>query len=267
MSWVGVPIVGVAGVWMAHDWFGVSWVFGATAIPLICFLALIAVSSTAMTGTTPGGSLSKIPQFLYGALDPKHPPTNLMTAVMCSEVATNSSNLLMDIKPGYMLGAKPRQQAIGHVIGICAGALASTPLFFILFVSDFKPGTGEKLQEHMVTEQFSFPAALQWKGVSDLVTGVFGGGKSGVLLTPSILWSMAIAAAVAVIFEVSRVVSRGRFPISPLAIGLGVVVPPASTLAMFCGALFFWAMHRVYEHRPSSGGWKLWVDTRDPICA
>ena len=51
-------------------------------------------------------------------MDPKHPPTNLMTGVMCVEVASNASNLLMDIKPGYMLGAKPRQQAIGHVIGM-----------------------------------------------------------------------------------------------------------------------------------------------------
>ena len=31
----------------------------------------------------------------------------------------------MDIKPGYMLGGKPRHQAIGHVLGILAGALAS----------------------------------------------------------------------------------------------------------------------------------------------
>jgi len=47
-----------------------------------------------------------------------------MTAGITGEVASNASNLLMDIKPGYMLGGKPRQQAIGHVIGIFAGSLA-----------------------------------------------------------------------------------------------------------------------------------------------
>jgi len=36
---------------------------------------------------------------------------------MSADVASNASNLLMDIKPGYMLGAKPRQQR-SHVIGI-----------------------------------------------------------------------------------------------------------------------------------------------------
>lgn len=267
VSWTGIPVVGAVGVWMAHEWFGVPWIFGATSIPMICLLALIAVSSTAMTGTTPGGSLSKIPQFTYGALDPKHPPTNLMTAVMCSEVASNASNLLMDIKPGYMLGAKPRQQAVGHIIGIISGALASTPLFFVLFTKNWKPEETPKLQDHMITEQFSFPAAVQWKGVSDLVTGIFGEAGTGVLLTQSIITSMIIAAVVALVFELARIFSKGKFPLSPLAIGLGVVVPPASSLAMFCGALFFWAMHKIYATRKGSTGWKLWVDTHEPICA
>ncbi len=70
----------------------------------IILLTLIAANSTALTGITPTGSLSKIPQFLFGTLNPRHPPTNLMTALMCTEVASNASNLLMDIKPGYMLG-------------------------------------------------------------------------------------------------------------------------------------------------------------------
>ncbi len=266
VSWIGIPIVGAVGVWMAHDWFGVSWIFGAMAIPLIIILTLIAASSTALTGITPTGSLSKIPQFMFGALDPKHPPTNLMTGVMCVEVASNASNLLMDIKPGYMLGAKPRQQAIGHTIGIIAGALASTPLFYILFLNDYKPGMN--VQEVMTPEggQFGFPSALQWKGVSDLVTSIFGGG-SGSLLTTSIIWSMIIAAVAGLVLEVWRIASKQKFPISALAIGLGVVVPPESTIAMFAGAFFFWLMNRIYGERKESTGHRVWVDTQEPICA
>ena len=86
--------------------------------------------------------------------------------------------------------------------------------------------------------QFSFPSAVQWKGVSDLVTSIFGGG-GGTLLTPSILTSMIIAAVAGVGLEIVRAASRGKFPISPLAIGLGVLVPPESTFMMFCGAGFF----------------------------
>jgi uncharacterized oligopeptide transporter (OPT) family protein len=263
LSFIGIPIIGALGVWMAHRWFGVRIDLGAMAIPLIIVLSLIAANSTAMTGITPTGALSKIPQFLFGTLDPRHAPTNLMTATMCVEVASNSSNLLMDIKPGYMLGAKPRQQAIAHSIGIVSGALASTPLFYILFLSGWKPGM--KIMDVMVTEQFSFPSAMQWKGVSDLVQAVFSQGHSPIMA--SAVWAMGIAAAVGLIFEILRIATRGRFPISPLAIGLGVVVTPDSVMAMFAGALLFSLMHARYEKRPESFGHKLWIDTHEPLCA
>jgi len=267
VSWIGVPIIGAFGVWMAHDWFGVDWLLGALSIPLILVLALIAASSTALTGITPSSSLSKIPQFTFGALDPRTPAPNLMTAVMSAEVASNASNLLMDIKPGYMLGAKPRQQAIGHVIGIFAGALAATPLFFLLFgLTGFDPAAGRSVMDTMVTDKFTFPGALQWKGVSDLVTAVFGGNGGG-LLTSSIIWSMAIAGFAAFVMEVLRIRTRNRFPLSPLAIGLGVVVPPDSSLMMFLGAALFWLAGRRYAAQPDSRGYRLWVDSQEPICA
>ncbi len=443
LAWsaIGIPIVGAAGVWMAHAWFGVPWLLGAGAIVMVIALTLIAASSTALTGTTPTGSLSKIPQFTFGALNPTHPPTNLMSGVMCVEVASNASNLLMDIKPGYMLGAKPRQQAVGHTIGIIAGALASVPLFFALFMSDFDSTKAAEAKERTrITEvaaapvreaanavragfegrdvslaemrplidtaskaasaaviaaeartslalksrlaaetaeaasaaastaadagkdlpgstdlrtkaetaaieakaaraeanldlraaeatinsatqvraavdaaeaaaakadasatraalldaasharaaatnavkenlyyqnvmapeggSFAFPSAVQWKGVSKLVTSIFGGDSDKSLLTPSIVWSMIIAGIVAFIFEVLRMVTKGKFPLVPLAMGLGVVVPPDSTMAMFGGAAFFWAVHKVYKARKESFGHRLWIDTHEPICA
>ncbi|MBL0870879.1 MAG: OPT/YSL family transporter [Phycisphaerales bacterium] len=348
ISWVGVPIVGAVGVWMAHDWFGVSWVFGATAIPMIIVLTLIAASSTALTGTTPTGSLSKIPQFIFGAADPKHPPTNLMTGVMCVEVASNASNLLMDIKPGYMLGGKPRHQAWGHIIGIIAGACASTPLFFLLFLKDYDPKLAEVDQKHVQNVMapdggpFGFPSALQWKGVSELIQKAFSqdeekkadspsvpanpdGSKTHAppsdapttnpvspasggdakpssspqspssvspatdtakpstpatgaaqavnpppkkeILKTSIVVSMIIAAVVALVLEIVRIVRKGKLFISPLAVGLGVVVPPDSTLMMFCGAMFFLIMHAIYGKKKESFGHKLWVATQEPICA
>ncbi len=265
-SLVGVPVVGAIGAGMAQAWFGVPFIYGLAAVPLVAFLTLIAASSTGLTSITPTGSLSKIPQFIFGALDPKHAPTNLMTGVMCVEVSSNASNLLMDIKPGYMLGAKPRQQAVAHCIGILAGAIASTPLFNLLFLSDYRPG--DSVQAVMAPEngKFSFPSALQWKGVSELVTAVFGGG-SAELLTPSIQWSIAIAVAAGIILEVLRLRIGPRFPLSPLSIGLGVVLPPDSTVAMFLGALFFAVMHSRYGHRPGTAGHRLWVGAHESICA
>ena len=266
LSALGIPILGAVSAGMAQAWFGVPFLYGLSAVPLVAVLSLIAASSTGLTSITPTGSLSKIPQFIYGALDPKHAPTNLMTGVMCVEVASNASNLLMDIKPGYMLGAKPRQQAIAHCIGIFAGALASAPLFNLLVLSDYPPGM--RVQDAMAPEggQFGFPSALQWKGVSELVSAVFGG-DSGTLLTPSIQVSIAIAVVAGIVLEVVRIRSGGKFPLSPLSIGLGVVLTPDSVMAMFFGALFFTVMKTIYGKSPESAGHRLWIGSHEPICA
>src|ERR1044071_5214453 len=104
------------------------------SLPLIFVLTIICANSMALTSWTPTGSLAKITQFTMGAIDRTNPASNLIPAGMTGEIASNTSNLLSDIKPGYMLGGKTRQQAVGHVIGIIAGSLASVPLFFLLFL-------------------------------------------------------------------------------------------------------------------------------------
>jgi OPT family oligopeptide transporter len=258
VSFVGVPIMSFVSVWLTHSFFGVPWHLALFALPLIFVLTVICTNSMALTSWTPTGALSKITQFTIGAIDRTNPATNLMTGGMTGEIASNAANLLSDIKPGYMLGAKPRQQAIGHVIGIFAGALASTPLFFLLFLP---PGAdGVRSTTSMISDQFPMPAALQWKGVSDLISG---GLKH---LPVSALVSMAIAAVCALIFEVARIVTRGKFPLSPVGIGLGVVLPPDACLLMFLGAFVFWYMGR--RHRePGTKAHTFWVECCEPICA
>ncbi len=271
VSFAGIPVVGAVGVWMAHAWFGVPWLFGTLAIVLICALTLIAVNATGLTSITPTGSLSKITQLTFGLLDrgmaapgiPPNPAVNLMTATMTTEVASNAANLLMDIKPGYMLGAKPRQQIMGHCIGIFAGAIASTPLFFLLFLNRYEEG--KNVGEVLTSGDFSFTAAVQWKGLSDVITGVLGG--KGMHFHDSIWWAMGIASAVAIVFEVARIVSKNKLHISPVALGLGVVLPPESTMAMFFGSALFWSMEHLYRNKKGTFAHHLWVDTKEPICA
>ncbi len=123
LSFVGVPVLSLLGVWLTHIFFGVPVFLALLALPLIFVLTVICTNSMALTSWTPTGSLSKITQFSIGAIDRTNPASNLITGGMTAEIASNAGNLLSDIKPGYMLGAKPRQQAIGHAIGIFSGAL------------------------------------------------------------------------------------------------------------------------------------------------
>ena len=141
---------------------------------------------------------------------------------------------------------------------IVAGALASTPLFFLLFL----PANAEGVRSvsTLLSDHFPFPKALEWKGVSDLVAA---GLKS---LPASAVAAMTIAAVLATIFELARLRTKGAFPLSPVGLGLGVVLPPDACLMMFLGAFLFWWNGR---RHPQAGtpGHTLWVECNEPICA
>ncbi|MBM3885071.1 MAG: OPT/YSL family transporter [Gemmatimonadetes bacterium] len=258
VSYVGVPIFSLLGGWLTHEFFGVPWLLAFVSLPLIFVLTVICTNSMALTSWTPTGALSKITQFTMGAIDRVNPASNLLPATMTAEISSNAANLLSDIKPGYMLGAKPRQQAIGHVIGILAGAAASTPLFFLLFLP--KGADGTRSPATLVSEQFAMPSALQWKGVADLIT-------NGISRLPtSAIYAMLVAAVLAVVFETLRIRTKGRFPLSAVSIGLGVVLPPESCFAMWAGAMLFWWQG---SRNPAAGSraHAIWVEGAESVCA
>jgi OPT family oligopeptide transporter len=257
ISVVGIPVFSVLGAWATHAFFGVPWLLSFISLPLIFVLTVICANSMALTSWTPTGSLAKITQFSMGAIDRTNPASNLIPAAMTSEVAANASNLLSDIKPGYMLGAKPRQQAVGHVIGIFAGALVGVPLFFLLFLPEVN---GVRSPATIISEQFAMPSAIQWRGVAELIMKGFKG------LPTSAIVSMAVAAVAAIAIEVARIVTKGRSGLSSVAIGLGVILPPEATFAMFVGALGFWLM-KLRHPQPGTRGHEIWVEGMEPICA
>jgi len=258
VSYVGVPVFGLLGAWITHEFFGVPLLLALVSLPLIFVLTVICTNSMALTSWTPTGSLSKITQFTMGAIDSSNPASNLLPAGMTSEIASNAANLLSDIKPGYMLGGKPRHQVVGHLIGIIAGVLACVPLFFLLFLSP--DVNGVRSVATLVSEQFAMPAAIQWKGVAEIIAK----GLKG--LPSSALIAMGFAVVSAIILEVARIASKGRFQLSAVSVGLGVVLPPESTLAMWLGALMFWLLSKRFKDARSAG-YKRWVEGCEPICA
>lgn len=249
---VGIPLLGAITVLLGHHFFGISYLMGAVAVPLVFVFTLIAVNSTALTSITPTGALGKLTQLTYGVLAPGNITTNLMTAGITAEVASNASNLLMDIKPGYMLGAKPRQQAIGHVLGILAGACAAVPVFYLVFLK----GNPANLS----TEAYPMPAASIWRAVAEVLT-------QGVSNLPtSAAYAALIAAVLGIALEATRMISRDRFPLSPVGLGLACVIPWSQCFAMFLGAFVFWLAGKIWT-REGSAGHRIVVDNQEPICA
>jgi uncharacterized oligopeptide transporter (OPT) family protein len=249
---VGIPVIGVAVVWLAHALFDVAIWQGVIAIPMIFIFTLIGVNSTALTSITPTGALGKLTQLTYGVLAPGNIKTNLATASITAEVAGNASNLLMDIKPGYMLGGKPRHQAVGHVLGIFAGALASVPIFYAVFLS--------RGLEHLVSDQYPMPAAVIWRTVAELLTQ----GLSN--LQASAQWAALGGAVVGLVLEMLRVATKGRFWLSGVGIGLAFVIPFHTCFAMFLGSFLFWLAAARWRD-PERPAHRIFVQNLEPICA
>ena len=246
-----MPEFSAIAAWITHAFFNVPWLLSFISLPLIFLLTIICANSMALTSWTPTGSLSKITQFTMGAIDRVNPASSLIPAGMTAEIVSNASNLLSDIKPGYMLGAKPRQQAIRHVIGIIASALAAVPLFFLLFLPP--DANGVRSASTIASEQFAMPGAMQWKGVAEIIA-------KGLSSPPtSAIISMIVAAIAAAGIEIARIITKQRFPLSAVSIGLGVILPPESCFMMWVGAMIFWWMGRSNK-TPGTKGHDFWVE-------
>jgi uncharacterized oligopeptide transporter (OPT) family protein len=248
---VGIPIFGAITVYLGHLWFGIEWWLGLIAIPLVFIFTLIAVTSTGLTAITPGGALGKLTQITYGALAPGNVTTNLMTAGITSEVSLNASNLLMDIKPAYMLGGKPRHQAIGHILGIFAGGLVAVPVFYSLFHGDVSLFTSETLP---------LPSASVWKGVSEVLTK----GLSNLHVTAQI--AAGIGAILGIVIEILNKKSGGKFPLSGVGLGLGFVLRFTDAWSMALGTFLFWVARKKYQDKTSLG-YRAFVENQETLAA
>jgi uncharacterized oligopeptide transporter (OPT) family protein len=248
---IGIPVVGALVVVLTHLYFGMDYWLGAVAIPLIFVFTLIAVNSTGLTSITPTGALGKLTQLTYAVLAPGNISTNLMTAGINGETASNASNLLMDIKPGYMLGAKPRQQAMGHVLGIIAGAIVAPPVFFAILGGNI---------ELLGTEKLLVPGAVTWRAVAMVLT------KGLSFLDVTARWAILIGALLGIVFELLRTATKGKFPLSGVGMGLAFVLPFYNSLSMFLGGLIFWAIDKTAKNE--QGFWRrVAVNNQEAICA
>jgi len=251
VSIVGIPVTGLLLLWFGKSWFNIEWWVTVIAIPLVFVFTLIAVTSTGMTSITPGGALGKLTQLTFAILKPGDMGTNIMTAGINGEVALNASNLLMDIKPGYMLGGKPRHQAVGHCLGIIAGALVAVPVFYLLIQNDISKITSESLP---------MPGAQIWIAIAKVLA-------SGLSVLPqSTRVAVLLGGVIGVIIEFFNRKTRGKFPISAMGLGLSFVLKFSDCWSMAVGSLFFWFLGQDLKGKKNTGS-KIFVDNQETVCA
>jgi uncharacterized oligopeptide transporter (OPT) family protein len=60
--------------------------------------------------------------------------------------------------------------------------------------------------------------------------------------------------------------SKNRFPLSPVAIGLGFLIPFFTCLSIFIGSLVFWLAEKLFSSKESRIN-QVVVQNQEPICA
>ena len=162
---LGFAVLGPLVVVLAWWLFDIPVWAGIIALPLSFVMGLVAARVTGETDTTPTKALGPVTQLIYGGLLPGQLVPNLMAANVTGGVGLHAADLLTDLKSGYLLGARPRQQLMAQLFGCVAGALVVVPAFNLL-VPDASVLGGE---------QFPAPAAQVWAGVSKVMVNGVGG--------------------------------------------------------------------------------------------
>lgn len=163
----------------------------------------------------------------------------LFTTAVVFNVASIANNNLQDLKTGQLVDATPWKQQVALIIGVLAGALVIPPVLNLVNQAyGFVGAPGAALRPNPLP-------APQAGLISSLAQGVIGG---------NIDWSLIriggyIGAAVIALDELlARTTRHMRVP--PLAVGLGIYLPTASTLMIVVGAIVGWVFERRADRTP-----------------
>ena len=224
---IGMGAASSSTVVMAWWIFDIEWWMTVVAILLSSVLAMIATRSTGETDINPIGGMGKVTQLVFGALAPGAIVTNLMSAAVSSAGASQSGDMMHDLKAGRLLGASPRRQLIAQLFGVVAGTFFAVPIFLLFDRVYDIGGEGSPMPA---------PAARSWKAMAELLV------QGTEALPPYAGYAIAGGLAFGVLVPVLRKVlpkaAKNWVP-SGLAFGIAFIVPAFYSLSMFFGALVF----------------------------
>ncbi|MFH1144770.1 MAG: OPT family oligopeptide transporter [Candidatus Eisenbacteria bacterium] len=223
MKWwfVGMILATAMTATMAYVFFDIAIWMGILAVVLSLFIASISMRATGETDINPVGAMGKITQVVYGALDPGRITTNLMAAGITAAGASQSGDLMHDLKAGYLLRVSIRKQVITQLVGVVVGVFVAAGIYRLLTAAYEIPG-----------ETFAGPAVVAWH----LMAKVLAEGVSS--LPPSALWAAVVGALAGIaITLLHRARKIAKWLPSPVALGIAFVVPAYYSIAMWIGAV------------------------------
>jgi OPT family oligopeptide transporter len=205
--------------------FGITWWTAVLGTLLTFVLALVAGRVTGETNVTPVGAMGKVTQLLFGLIQPGSATANLMAANVTGGAASQTGDLLHDLKTGALLGASPRKQAVAQTFGALSGALCGSAAYLVI-VPDPRGMLG--------TDEWPAPAVQTWKAVAELFMRGIEAAAPGTVTAMFVAGAAGIALAV---LEKTLPKRWATWVPSPASMGLGFVIPAYQGLSMLAGAL------------------------------
>ncbi|KAI9746171.1 MAG: hypothetical protein M1818_000852 [Claussenomyces sp. TS43310] len=212
-----------------------------TAVFVALILSIMGVRALGETDLNPVSGISKLAQLFFALIIPQSNKNsvliNLIAGAVSEAGALQAGDLMQDLKTGHLLGAAPKAQFWGQIIGSAVGAVISA-LIYRLYTSVYTiPG-----------DLFQVPTGYVWIFTARLVTG------KGL---PSMVWQWALGAAILFTVTTSiRIAGSGKswHPYIPggIAVAIGMYNVPSFTLARSIGGIlnWYWLQHLGREETP-----------------
>lgn len=204
------------------------------AFLLALILSVMGVRALGQTDLNPVSGISKLTQLLFALVVPASNPNAIMINLVAGAVseagAQQAGDIMQDLKTGHLIGAAPRAQFYGQLIGSAVGAIVSA-FVYKLYNSVYD----------IPSKLFQIPTAYIWIDCSRLV---FGHG-----LPP---YARDFAALFALVFTVTTLTKlalkhhpfiNSLIP-GGIAFAVGMYNVPSFTLARAVGGLLEWAWRR-----------------------
>ena len=169
----------------------------------------------------------------------------LFTTAVIFNVAAIANNNLQDLKTGQLVDATPWRQQVALIIGVLAGAVVIPPVLNLVNQAyGFVGAPGAELRPSPLP-------APQAGLISSLAQGVIAANIDWSLIRMGAYIGVAIIVLDAVL---ARSTKHMRVP--PLAVGLGIYLPTASTLMIVVGTIVGWFYDRRADRTRNPEGTK-----------
>lgn len=227
----GVAVAVVMGFFVAAACAYMAGLVGSSSSPLsgIGIVGII-VSSLVMYALCAAFGIFDLPggeQFATA--------TAVFTTSIIFAVACIANDNMQDLKTGYLVGATPWCQQTALLIGCVVGALAIAPVLNLLYEAYGFPGAMPR-PDMNPAQALSAPQAT-------LMTAIAQGIFSGRLLWDYIYIGIALGVVLVLIDILLRRVSA-VLTLPPLAVGMGIYLPPAILTPLVVGAVLSYMLKR-----------------------